>query len=408
MKKNLACLSLALVLGLNSAAWSANGRIASPQFGPKAGAFAMRNRLQHDYISHAEIFATLNSMGMHFSKKLETAVLELSNLKLSLKKQNPYDDSYEQYKVQRDMYVSRIDKELDHAEISRLLAAKMNKFADDAASKHVTVAQLNENWVSMSNMAHDSLDAYLPKSMNGNTFFSIFNKTYDRRLAMLLAEDQLKINKIATALNRDSKDKDMTPFPTGSAPKSYEADTQVITDGNGGETYSGPSVQLGPHAASHNFTFKIGPNDRRKGPPPVYPSSQEKPKASSKEIPLTPAKIDKKTDSIVTGNEVFFVTKGSQFSVGHVATVEKIFADGTALVQYGGNTSFARVSKLAKSVSQFRGISVGDEVLYTTRGRDFSVSHPAVVKKLFANGTALVQYGGNTAFEHVSKLVKKV
>jgi len=415
MKKNLACLSLALVLGLNSAAWSANKAFPSPStFGPKTGGVFMRKALRSEVSPHTEIFSALTSMGFKFPQKLNIASQELSNLKL-LRTRALIDQK--QYETQRERYVSQIGQALDDAEISKFLVAKMKDFEKDADSEQATMAQMTANRDALRAIGGNLLFVYMPQAkMNAKTYNSIDKKTQDKWSLLFRAENQRK----AAAL-----------IPSGAAP---EAGTEVITYGDGFKSYD---VQLGPRAASVTFTFKI---DRKKleSPPEVYPSSQEKQKASSKEIPLTPAaplanngdsavpspsesnppvivgtpiptteagpgSKNKATNQISVGDTVFDVKNSPEY----LGTVKKLFDDGTALVNYGWMSFGERLlstSNLVKQVPQFGGMSVGDKVFRVLGG----TGSPATVKKLFADGSAIINQGwfdGDT-IASVSELVK--
>jgi len=113
---------------------------------------------------------------------------------------------------------------------------------------------------------------------------------------------------------------------------------------------------------------------------------------------------EKGENQISVGDKVLNVING----VGYLGKVKKLFADGTALVSYGfgWNDTFAPVSRLAKEVSRFGDMNVGDKVLNIVNGTGYL----GKVKKLFANGIALVSngFGWSDTFVPVAHLVKQV
>ena len=74
-------------------------------------------------------------------------------------------------------------------------------------------------------------------------------------------------------------------------------------------------------------------------------------------------------------------------------TIKKLYADGTALVSYGRLSDlvdqYLPVSILIKQVSHFGDWKVGDKAIYS--GSDYVYS--VTIKKLYADGTVLVSYG---------------
>lgn len=119
----------------------------------------------------------------------------------------------------------------------------------------------------------------------------------------------------------------------------------------------------------------------------------------NKEVP----KINKWED----GDKAVYSDSKYRYSV----TVKKLYSDGTALVSYGRGSglvdSYLPVSILIAEVAQIGYWKVGDKAVYDGSVYRYSVT----IKKLYADGTALVSYGflSDLADQHlpVSILIKR-
>lgn len=151
----------------------------------------------------------------------------------------------------------------------------------------------------------------------------------------------------------------------------------------------------------------------------VYPSPAAKPGANVSEkiraaVPVVPAPTavvapdsltaGKENDlSIHVGDEVLVVFNGG---TGFVGKVKKLFADNTAIVDFGSGYERKVVpldKNVSKSVKSRGGLSVGDHVID-------AYNWPAKVEKLFTNGQALVSYGAGFSkmFRDIASLSKQI